>query len=635
MTEPDFELPHDVLLGGDFSRQLGPHGGEMVQITAPAPLDGGGVVFTPQQMGLVSGLEPLLALLHEGVFSVFPLESTSPLEKGVGHACLVEGFRARGQHPLDDSAELATRLLASQPHIDRSRQELNQTLRVAGVLNRVPVVELAEFEPQTQALECLPLDVAARLNVLPLMRDSDLLIVALSQPLDAEQQNLIRFVTQCRVVAVVATQEGIHRAIGRCYASHDDSDELDSLALSEMGTGSEEDELRIWSEAETLARQAPIVRLVNTLLANAISRRASDIHIRPGQKTFEVLYRINGTLVSVRVLRRALLPPVVGRIKILASMNSAEHRLPQDGRIRITENQAGVDLRISIIPSQFGESVVIRILARTVEMRNLDAIGFEASDLERLRDLLRRSMGIVLVTGPTGSGKTTTLYAALQEVVRQNVNIITVEDPIEYELDGVIQIQVNPAIEFGFATALRHILRHDPDVILIGEMRDYETAKIGVESALTGHLVFSTLHTNDAASALVRLIEMGVAPYLIRSAVIGVLAQRLVRTNCPHCREVEPVDTLMRTNLDLGPEEVFFRGVGCDHCHGTGFAGRRAIYELLVMDKQLAEHVDVGVSADVYRNSALASRMRSLPANGIKLARTGVVSLAEIYRACM
>ena len=286
---------------------------------------------------------------------------------------------------------------------------------MSGVLNRVPVVDLAEFEPQTQALECLSLDVAARLNALPLLRDGDLLIVALSQPLDAEQQHLIRFVTQCRVVAVVATQEGIHRAIVRCYASHDDSDELDSLAVGELGSGSEEDELRIWSEAEALARQAPIVRLVNTLLADAVSRRASDIHIRPGQKTFEVLYRINGTLVSVRTLRRALLPPVVGRIKILASMNSAEHRLPQDGRIRITENHAGVDLRISIIPSQFGESVVIRILARTVEMRNLDAIGFEASDLARLRDLLRRSMGIVLVTGPTGSGKTTTLYAALQE----------------------------------------------------------------------------------------------------------------------------------------------------------------------------------------------------------------------------
>jgi type IV pilus assembly protein PilB len=586
-------------------------------------------------MGVVHNLHELQALLEQASFKVLPLESTGSLVKGVGRICLAEAFRARALNPMDDAAELAARLVTQLSMDAQGQSEVAHVLRVAKVLGHVPVVMLADFDPQIEALQSLPGDMTMRLNVLPLLREGDVLMVALSEPMDAEQQHMLRFVTQCRVVAVLAVAGDIKDAIGHCYASHSDSDELESLAISDMETGSEEEEMRVWSEAELLARKAPIVRLVASLLADAVSRRASDIHIRPGQKTFEVLFRINGTLVPVRRLRRALLPPVVGRIKILASMNSSEHRLPQDGRIRINENGAGVDLRISIIPSQFGESVVIRVLARTADMRSLDAIGFESTDLARLRDLLRRSMGIVLVTGPTGSGKTTTLYAALQEVVRQNVNVITVEDPIEYELENVIQIQVNPVIDFGFPKALRHILRHDPDVILIGEMRDYETAKIAVESALTGHLVFSTLHTNDAPSALVRLIEMGVEPYLIRSAVIGVLAQRLVRTNCPHCRVVEPVDTLMRTNLDLGPEEVFWRGAGCDRCHGTGFSGRQAIYELLVMDKQLAERVDVGVSADVYRDSALASRMFSLPANGIKLARTGVVSLAEIYRACM
>ncbi|MDO8285455.1 MAG: GspE/PulE family protein [Rhodoferax sp.] len=635
MTDPDIELPHDVLLGDDFSRRAGHTGEWPSQSTAPVPLDGSDAVFSPQQMGVVRDLDQLQSLLQQGIFRVLPLESTGPLEKSAGHECLVEAFRARTLHPMDDSAEMAARLMVQLSKAGHSQHAVSQALLVAGVLNHVPVAELMEFEPQSHAVETLPADMANRLNVLPLLREGDVLMVAMAEPMDAEHQHLIRFVTQCRVVAVLATKDDIQHAIARCYAMHSDSGDLESLAISEIETGSEEEEMRVWSEAETLARQAPIVRLVSTLLSDAVSRRASDIHIRPGQKTFEVLYRINGTLVPVRRLRRALLPPVVGRIKILASMNSSEHRLPQDGRIRISENGAGIDLRISIIPSQFGESVVIRVLARTADMRSLDAIGFEASDLARLRDLLRRSMGIVLVTGPTGSGKTTTLYAALQEVVRQNVNIITVEDPIEYELDNVIQIQVNPVIDFTFPRALRHILRHDPDVILIGEMRDFETAKIAVESALTGHLVFSTLHTNDAPSALVRLIEMGVEPYLIRSAVIGVLAQRLVRTNCPHCREIEPVDTLMRTNLDLGPDEVFWRGAGCDRCHGTGFSGRQAIYELLVMDKQLAETVDIGVSADVYRDSALASRMHSLPANGIKLARTGAVSLAEIYRACM
>lgn len=635
MTEPDIELPHDALLSDDFAHHQHSPVGSAEPDTAPVPLEGGQPVITPMRMGVVRSMDELHTLLEQGNFRVLPLESTGPLERGTGHSCLLEAFRARTLHPTDDAAELVARLVTQLSLDGHSQNDVAQALRVAEVLSHVPVALLAEFDPDTMALECLPMDMATRLNVLPLLRHGDVLMVAVAEAPDAEQQHLLRFVTQCRLVAVLSTVDDIRHAISRCYASHSDSDELETLAISEMENGTEEEEQRVWSEAEQLARQAPIVRLVSNILADAVSRRASDIHIRPGQKYFDVLFRINGTLVPVRRLRRALLPPVVGRIKILASMNSSEHRLPQDGRIRITENNSGIDLRISIIPSQFGESVVIRVLARTADMRNLDAIGFDPSDLARLRDLLRRSMGIVLVTGPTGSGKTTTLYAALQEVVRQNVNIITVEDPIEYELENVIQIQVNPVIDFTFPKALRHILRHDPDVILIGEMRDYETAKIAVESALTGHLVFSTLHTNDAPSALVRLIEMGVEPYLIRSAVIGVLAQRLVRTNCHHCREVEPVDVLMRTNLDVGPEETFWRGRGCDHCHGTGFAGRQAIYELLVMDKQIAERVDVGVSADVYRASALASRMFSLPANGVKLARTGVVSLAEVYRACM
>ena len=633
MSLPDIALPHDALLDD----HLALHGGRSwaKHDTAPVPLDGGEALIAPIQMGVVRRLQELQDILAQGLFRTLPLESTGPLEQSAGKVWLTEAFRARTLHPMDDPAQLAARLVTQMAEHAHEGHEIAQALRIAGVLGHVPVVELMDFEPQVVALQTLPMDMAVRLNALPLLRDGEVLVLALADALSAEQQHLIRFVTECRVVAVLALSDEIQLAIQRCYAAHSDSNELESLAISEMGGGSEEDEARVWSEAELLARKAPIVRLVNNLLAEAVSRRASDIHIRPGLKWFEVLFRINGTLVPVRRLRRALLPPVVGRIKILASMNSAEHRLPQDGRIRITEGGVGIDLRISIIPSQFGESVVIRVLARTADMRSLDSIGFEPSDLARLRDLLRRSMGIVLVTGPTGSGKTTTLYAALQEVVRQNVNIVTVEDPIEYELEGVIQIQVTPVIDFTFPRALRHILRHDPDVILIGEMRDFETAKIAVESALTGHLVFSTLHTNDAPSALVRLIEMGVEPYLIRSAVIGVLAQRLVRTNCPHCREAEPLDILMRSNLDVGLDEVFWRGAGCERCHGTGFVGRQAIYELLVMDKGLAERIEAGVAADVYRDSAMASRMMSLSANGVKLARTGAVSLAEVYRACM
>jgi len=380
---------------------------------------------------------------------------------------------------------------------------------------------------------------------------------------------------------------------------------------------------------------APIIRMINALLTQASRDGASDIHIEAFETYSVVRFRVDGTLRDVVRPRRELHAALISRIKILAQLDIAEKRLPQDGRIALRIGGRPIDVRVSTLPTGHGERAVLRLLDKEAGRLDLTRLGMAGGTLAEFDKLVHQPHGIVLVTGPTGSGKTTTLYAALQEVVRQNVNIITVEDPIEYELENVIQIQINPVIDFSFPKALRHILRHDPDVILIGEMRDYETAKIAVESALTGHLVFSTLHTNDAPSALVRLIEMGVEPYLIRSAVIGVLAQRLVRTNCTHCRVVEPVDALMRTNLDLGPEEVFWRGAGCDRCHGTGFSGRQAIYELLVMDKQLAERVEVGVSADVYRDSALASRMFSLPANGIKLARTGVVSLAEIYRACM
>ncbi len=631
--------PHDQdldpLLSGEFATRTPPAAGWPEHDTAPAPLQPPHVGWEEANDVRPRSLDRLRDMLHHSAYHVMPVESCDAMEKLAGVDCLRNAFDMRIGHPQDDTAELAARLVLHY-HEDHTQScDIHKAMRIAGILAHVPVVDLADMLPHADALASLGAEIAQRLQVLPLMREGEVLIVALCAPLGSDAQRMLRFVTQCRIVAVLAPADAIHAAAARCYGGQTESAELESLAISEIEAGSEAEEQRLWVEAEALARQAPIVRLVNGILSEAIDRKASDIHIRPGPHHFEVLYRINGTLVQARSLRRALLPPVVGRIKILASMNSAEHRLPQDGRIRYTEDQANVDLRISIIPSQFGESVVVRVLARTADMRSLDAIGFESHDLDRLRDLLRRSMGIVLVTGPTGSGKTTTLYAALQEVVRQNVNIITVEDPIEYELENVIQIQINPAIHFDFPKALRHILRHDPDVILIGEMRDYETAKIAVESALTGHLVFSTLHTNDAPSALVRLIEMGVEPYLIRSAVIGVLAQRLVRTNCPHCTAVEPVDTLMRTNLGVASEEVFFRGTGCEHCHGTGYCGRQAIYELLPMDKALAQCIGAGVAADVYRAAALQSGMASLADNGVKLARTGAVSLAEVYRACM
>jgi type IV pilus assembly protein PilB len=497
----------------------------------------------------------------------------------------------------------------------------------------VPRVALPEFDIDPHATALISADLAHALEVLPLMFEGENLVVAvhaLPQPKDLE---LLRFMAGHPLRLVLAPQEELRRTIDKIY--RDPSYVQDLAQLAAAGEALDE-ESRIWKDAEQLAKKAPLVQLVNVILHEAIAQHASDIHIRPAEKNFELLYRIDGALVNVRQYARGLLPAVVSRIKILSDLNIAEHRLAQDGRIRIKDGAQTIDLRISIIPVQYGESVVIRVLNKSEGLRSIDEIGFGERDKELFLDLLRRSYGVVLVTGPTGSGKSTTLYAALQAVERAaNVNVITVEDPIEYELASTRQIQVNQQIDFGFPQALRHILRHDPDVIMIGEMRDVETCKIAIESALTGHLVFSTLHTNDAPSTLVRLMEIGIAPYMIRSAVIGVLAQRLIRRNCEQCLCEEEVPALMRKNLGLAENEVFYRGAGCPHCRHTGFKGRIAIYELLVMTEALRQQVKAGVASDVYRNIAIKQGMVPLPINGVAQARAKLVSIAEVYRACM
>lgn len=493
----------------------------------------------------------------------------------------------------------------------------------------LPRVTLEEFDFDTKVIGLLPRQVALKLHVLPLMLNEDVLILATASLPSSQSLELLRFTVEHAIQFVLANASEIEQAIKLNYQESQTVQEL------EIPTPETIDEQKIWRDAEQLAKEAPLVQLVNSIILDAINQRASDIHIRPSSKSFELLYRIDGSLLSIRQFKTSLLPAFVSRIKILSSLNIAEHRLAQDGRIRINDKGQVVDLRISIIPVQYGESIVIRILNKSQGLRNIDDIGFKNSDKERFLDLIHRSYGIILVTGPTGSGKSTTLYAALQEVGKDKLNVITVEDPIEYELANTRQIQINPAINFGFPQALRHILRHDPDVIMIGEMRDVETCKIAVESALTGHLVFSTLHTNDAASALVRLMEIGIAPYLIRSAVIGVLAQRLVRRNCPDCLQEETIATLTRKNLGLDEEEKFYRGSGCKNCRHTGYKGRLAIYELLLMDEELRAEIKSGIASEDYRRLALKNGMLSLPVNGVEQARNKQVSIAEVYRACM
>ncbi|WP_197479755.1 GspE/PulE family protein, partial [Oleiphilus sp. HI0132] len=325
------------------------------------------------------------------------------------------------------------------------------------------------------------------------------------------------------------------------------------------------------------------------LIADAVTRRASDIHIRPKEKSVDILYRIDGSLLKIRNFDIKMLPAAVARIKIISGMNIAEHRLPQDGRTKITSKDKSIDLRVSIMPTIHGESVVIRLLDTSTSINNIDAIGFNEKDSELFTQLVNKSSGLILVTGPTGSGKSTTLYAALESIKQREINIITVEDPVEFHIDDILQIQVNNAIDYSFARALKNILRHDPDAIMIGEIRDEETAKMAVESSLTGHLVLSTLHTNSAASTITRLLEIGVQAYLLNATLLAVLAQRLVKRNCPHCLEEEQVSPIVRKALGLSEDEVFYQGAGCDNCHMTGHKGRVAVYELLTLSPDIRD----------------------------------------------
>ncbi|MEO6079666.1 MAG: ATPase, T2SS/T4P/T4SS family [Steroidobacteraceae bacterium] len=493
----------------------------------------------------------------------------------------------------------------------------------------VPYVKLGDFVADPGALAALPAHLAREHHVLPLMFHGERLVIATDDPADTNKASLIRFRCQMPLEAVLANPHDLETAIALHYPAMGDVT-LEAEAAQHLGQSTTESPAG--TAIEQLAQEKPIVRLVHTLLADAVLRRASDIHIRPLEKNGEAHYRIDGALLRVGELHRNLLPGVVARIKVLAQMDLAEHRMPQDGAIRFRAPSGQVDMRVSIMPTVHGENVVIRILDPRMGLRRLEDVGFSATDGKRFGQLINRNQGLVLVTGPTGCGKTTTLYAALHTLNTGEFHIITVENPVEYRIDGLVQVQVNPALHLDFASVLRNILRHDPDIILIGEVRDAETAKIAIESALTGHLVLSTLHTNGAAQTVNRLVEIGVPSYLVNATLAGVLAQRLVRRNCEHCRVAEEVSAEIRESLAVGKDEKFWRGHGCPECSGTGTRGRVAVYELLEMSAALCKLVVAGAGYRDIEAQAVAEGMVRLTDQALGLARTGQISLAEVFR---
>jgi general secretion pathway protein E len=484
-----------------------------------------------------------------------------------------------------------------------------------------------------ELFEKVPLSLIQKSLIVPISRNDRTITVAVSNPADLHPLDDIRKALPGYRIRFVLAPEG---EIMRIVNSHYDRT---SDAAKEVIAGISEDYSDLVSLAEDvmdLANEAPIIRMVNAILTQGVQERASDIHIEPFEKHLDIRYRVDG------VMHRRLSPPkvihagLVSRLKIMSHLNIAENRLPQDGRIKIKLQGKDIDIRLSTIPTSYGERIVMRLLNKSETSYSLKTLGMYEDMNRDIERLIAEPNGIFLVTGPTGSGKTTTLYAFLTELNEETRNIITVEDPVEYEMDGISQMQMQDKIGLTFATALRAILRQDPDVIMVGEIRDNETARIAIQASLTGHLVFSTLHTNDAASAVTRLTDMGIEPYLITSTVRGILAQRLVRVICPKCRTpYRPTGAEMK-DFGISPSELrdgaLFRGAGCDHCVHTGYRGRTGIYELLLMRENLQRAILQGGDADVIKKIALDNGMLTLRDYGRKKVIDGITTVEEVMR---
>lgn len=499
-----------------------------------------------------------------------------------------------------------------------------QLATVLSDLTGLPVLAATDFPRQPVRADAISPAFMRESRALPVRDNADGVTVATADPLDPFVPQAFAFTFDRPVTLAIARASDIDAAIDRLYegADDDEADEPDQFIDAE-------DVERL----KDLVSDAPVIRAVNRLIADASDAGASDIHVEPTEDSLAVRFRIDGALREQAPLPAAMRAPLVSRIKVMAGLNVSEHRLPQDGRLRVAVRGHDIDLRVATAPGIHGESAVLRILDRSRLTLDYGALGFDAATTDRLRAAMARPHGIVLVTGPTGSGKTTTLYTALSELNSTQRKLLTIEDPIEYRLPGVIQTQVNPQIGFTFGAALRSFLRQDPDIIMVGEIRDGETASIAVQAALTGHTILSTLHTNDAAGAIGRLFDMGVEPFLLGSVLNGVLAQRLAKRVCQNCREEIHADAAVLGALGLDRSgRAFWRGAGCDQCHGSGYAGRIALHEFLAVDDTVAGLILRQADAGDIAAAARAAGMRSLRDDALAKAGIGLTTLEEALR---
>ena len=519
--------------------------------------------------------------------------------------------------------------------------EENELIAFLSKQYSVPSINLSEFEIDQEVLKVLPKEVVTRHQVIPVNRTGSTLIVAMADPSNIYAVDDIKFITGMKIDVVVASEQAIAESIEKYYTSTVSFDEvmIDFVEEDEDFEFEEESEEDInVLDLQKSAGDAPVVKLVNLILLDAIRKGASDIHIEPYEKQVRIRYRIDGVLYEVMKPPTKLKDAITSRLKIMSNLDIAERRLPQDGRIKMKMGRGKVmDFRVSVLPVLWGEKVVMRLLDQSNLQLNMTKLGFEEKVLADFKGAIHKPFGMILITGPTGSGKTTTLYSTLSELNKTTTNICTAEDPVEYNLFGINQVQMHDDIGLNFASSLRSFLRQDPDIVMVGEIRDFETAEIAVKAALTGHLVLSTLHTNDAPSSVSRLLNMGIEPFLVASSVNLIGAQRLVRKLCSDCRE--PLDVPDQVLIDLGvpPEDCadfqVMRGAGCRTCNNTGYKGRIAVYEIMVMTDELAEFVLNGASTLELKREAIRQGMKTLRMSALSKLSEGMTSMEEVVRA--
>jgi type IV pilus assembly protein PilB len=544
--------------------------------------------------------------------------------------------------------QLIKKGIITQEQLDRAKEEAAKTgmpiqkaleklgfiseVHVAQVMAEsmgVPFIDLTDYLIDSEVIRLVPEAVAKKYKAIPIFKIGDCLTVAMEHPQDVMALDEIRKKSKVGAIeAVLSTPDMIQKAIDQYYGALGSADEL----VKELTKEKLESRVKGVKGIAGVVEEAPVIKLVNLIIMQAVKDRASDIHIEPEEDRVRIRYRIDGVLHAVQNIPEHLQSALASRIKVMAEMDIAETRNPQDGRIQLKMQNKNLDLRVSSFPTIHGENIVIRILDKSSVLLGLTELGFSDKELSEFEKVIRHPNGIILVTGPTGSGKTTTLYSALSTINSMDKNIITIEDPVEYELPIIRQTQVNPKAGLTFATGLRSILRQDPDIVMVGEIRDKETAEIAIQASLTGHLVFSTLHTNDAASALTRILDMGIEPFLISSSIVAILAQRLVRVICPKCKEKYTPSSALIKELQLDKAVEFCRGKGCMKCKNTGFSGRIGIFELLLMREQIKAMVLAKTSANEIKKTAISLGMRSLYEAGIEKVKAGITTMEEVLR---